>query len=155
MNETPDHHEVTWAADDETLLRVAVDALAPRGVAASPVVRVEWAGSVSYAVRLSSTQGPIPAPPQDVRVEGIPAAGVFMRGPTKPTPLQWMDRLPVDRQVVLLEALEATPHGRLFSRRLLAAQEIDPEHPQTVQGVGMLREAGVLTDEEVAALLAP
>jgi hypothetical protein len=72
-----------------------------------------------------------------------------------PTPLQWMDRLPRARQVVLHEALQATPEGRLFALRLAAAKdEIDPRHPETIAGVQMLLAARVLTDAEAAALLA-
>lgn len=39
--------------------------------------------------------------------------------------------------------------------RLVASQEIDVAHPQTVSGVQMLQTADILTAEEVAILLAP
>lgn len=91
---------------------------------------------------------------QMVTLEPEPAPPVTVLPRPLPTPLEWMDRLPPARQVVLLEALEATPQGRLFSRRMMAAREIDPAHPETQAGVAMLRGAGVLTEEEAAALLA-
>jgi hypothetical protein len=71
-----------------------------------------------------------------------------------PTPIEWMDRIPRERQAVLLEALNASPQGRLFAVRLTAAKEIDPAHPDTIAGVQMLLAARVLTDAEAAALLA-
>lgn len=71
-----------------------------------------------------------------------------------PTVLEWMDRIPPDRQTVLLDALDATPEGRRFQKRMLAAREIDPQHTETRAGVAMLRAAGVLTEAEAAALLA-
>lgn len=71
-----------------------------------------------------------------------------------PTPLEWMDRLPAERQAVLLDALEATPESRRFKTRMLAAREIDPQHPETQAGVALLLAAGVLTEAEAAALLA-
>lgn len=154
MNEV-EQHEVTWASNDEALLRVAVSALTQQGVAASPIARVEWGGTTSYAVRLSSTNGPLSTPPKGVRVEAAPVAGVFMTGPRLPTPIEWMDRISDDRQVVLLEALDATPEGRRFSKRMLAAREIDPANPETQRGVAMILRAGVLTEEEAASLLAP
>jgi len=64
-----------------------------------------------------------------------------------------MDRLPPDRQVLLLEALGADPQGRSFKTRILSALEIDPAHPETIAGVQMLRAAGVLTEAEADALL--
>ena len=155
MSEITEQYETTWASDDENLLRVAVDAVAREGVAASSVVRVEWAGRVSYAVRLSSTKEPLGAPPKGVRVEQIPAAGVFMQGPRKPTPLEWMDRLPPDRQESLMEALSRTSQGRLLTIRMAAAKEIDPTSEQVRGAVAGLREAGVLTEEEATSLLAP
>jgi hypothetical protein len=74
--------------------------------------------------------------------------------PPNPTPLAWMDRLPPDRQVVLLEALSSTPQGRWFKDRMLAAREIDPKNAETVAGVQMLRAGGVLTQAEADVLLA-
>jgi hypothetical protein len=153
MSETVEQIEATWASADRALLETAIAALPTQGVAASPIVTMEWNGEVSYVARISSTKGPV-ALPKGIRTEAAPVAGVFMQGPQKPTPLQWMDRLAPDRQVALLEALNATPQGRLFALRLTAAREIDPKHPDTMAGVGMLRAAKVLADDEAAALLA-
>lgn len=83
-----------------------------------------------------------------------PAPVVVEAAPALPTPLQWMDRIPPDRQAVLLDALDATPEGRRFQKRMLAAREIDTANPETQAGVAMLLGAGVLTEEEAAALLA-
>jgi hypothetical protein len=73
--------ETTWAAADRALLDVALAALPPT-VAVSPVVTVQWAGTTSYAARLSTTKSPLGPPPVGIREELAPAAGVFMRGPT-------------------------------------------------------------------------
>jgi hypothetical protein len=145
--------ETTWAAADRALLDVALAALPPT-VAVGPVVEVEWGGTTSYAVRLSTTVAPLGAPPAGIREELAPVAGVFMQGPRKPTPLEWMDRIPAERQVMLLEVLSSTPQGRWFKDRMLAAREIDPKNAETVAGVQVLRGGGVLTAEEAAALLA-
>lgn len=83
----------------------------------------------------------------------LPGPLALARAPN-PTPLEWMDRIPPDRQTVLLDALDATPEGRRFQKRMLAAREIDPKHPETQAGVAMLRAAGVLTQAEAEALLA-
>jgi hypothetical protein len=155
MSETSQQFETTWASDDADLLRVAVAAVVQAGAAASPVVRVEWGGRVSFAVRLSNTKAPFGPPPVGVREEITPVAGVFLRGASKPTPLQWMDRLEPDRQVALLEALDTSPQGRLLSRRLLAASEIDPNHPQIAAGIALLERAGAITAEEAERLRAP
>jgi hypothetical protein len=95
-------------------------------------VRLELDGTIT---RYTSDDGPADAAPN-------------------PTPLAWMDRLPPDRQVVLLEALDATPQGRRFAKRMLAATEIDPKNAETVAGVQMLRAGGVLTQAEADVLLA-
>lgn len=155
MSETAETalYEATWAAEDETLLRLAVAALAPHGIAASPILQVEWAGTRSFAVRLAST-APLPAPPAGVRAELAPAAGVFMPPPRHPTPLEWMDRLPPERQQAVLEALEQTPRGRWFRSRLLAAREIDTRREEVREGIALLRQAGALSAEEADRLLA-
>jgi hypothetical protein len=54
-----------------------------------------------------------------------------------------------------MEALESTPRGRHFARRLSAARNIDPTHPQTEQGIAMLAAAGIITEDEAATLRAP
>jgi hypothetical protein len=144
--------EDTWASDDANALRIAVETAEASGASASPVVTVQWNGRTSYAVKIASTKGPIAAPiVQGVRREIAPG-WVVSGGPRLPTPLEWMDRLAEDRQVVLLEALETTPAGRRFKARLVAAREIDPKNPDVARGVAMLRAAGVLTAAEARTL---
>lgn len=83
-----------------------------------------------------------------------PAPLAVVVPPPLPSPLEWMDRIPPDRQAALLDALDMTSEGRRFQKRMLAAREINPAHPDVQAGVAMLRAAGVLTDAEAAALLA-
>lgn len=82
-----------------------------------------------------------------------PPPPVFEAPLVLPTPLEWMDRLPADRQAVLLDALDLTPEGRRFQKRMLAAREIDPSHADVQAGVAMMLAAEVLTEDEAAALL--
>jgi hypothetical protein len=154
MTDDDDLHDATWASADEALLRLVARTLTDAGAAVSPMTRVDWMGYVSFAVAIRS-RTPLPPPPDGVRTEAHPVAGVFMRGapPAYPTPLEWMDRISAERQVAVLEALDVTPQGRRFKARLLAARTIDPAHAEVAAGVGMLRAAGVLGGDEAAALL--
>lgn len=153
MSEAVAQIEATWASDDRTALEIALAALPKNGTAHTPIVLVEWGGRTSYASRVSSTIGAITLP-VGIREEVTPVAGVFMQGPRKPTVLEWMDRLHEDRQADLLDALQTTKDTRRFYARMLGAGEIDPRHPDTIAGVQLLANAGVLTPEEAAALLA-
>lgn len=149
----------TYWSGERGLLETVVGALAkdPRVAAVAPLQDVSLGGKTIMVALIRSTE-PLGAPPEGLTEEGEHvgsiAAGVFMRGPVSPTPLAWMDRLPPDRQVVLLEALDATPEGRRFKARMLAAREIEPNHPDTLAGITMMRQAGVLTEDEAAVLLA-
>ncbi len=96
----------------------------------------------------------IPFTQAEIAARAARAARASTAPIVNPTPLEWMDRIPAERQAALLDALDATPEGRRFQKRMLAAREIDPKHPETRSGVAMLRAAGVLTEGEAAALLA-
>jgi len=67
-----------------------------------------------------------------------------------PTPLAWLDRLPADRQAVMLDALDATPEGRRVQKRILATPGLDLAGADVAACLALLAE--VLTAEELALL---
>jgi hypothetical protein len=70
--------------------------------------------------------------------------------PMPPTPLQWLDRLPAERQAVMLDALDATPEGRRVQKRILAARSLDPAGADVAACLALLKD--VLGAEEIALL---
>lgn len=160
MNES-EYIDTYWSGE-RALLETVVGALAKDArVASVAPLRDVSLGGRTLAVALIRTTEPLGTPPAGITEEGAStgslAAGVFMRGPEPPplpTPLEWMDRLPPDRQVVLLEALDSHAQARRFKARMLAAREIDPAHPDTQAGVGLMVRAKVLTEDEAKVLLA-
>lgn len=86
-------------------------------------------------------------------VAALPA--IEAQPPRTLTPREFMDRLPMQRQAEVTAAAMQSPALLLFMLRLTGAREVDPSHPETVAGVTALRAAGVITEQEAAALLAP
>lgn len=84
---------------------------------------------------------------------GSIAVGVMMAGPRKPTPLEWMDRLPQERQVAIHAAAQTNPTLAYALFRLGAAQEVDVTDPMTLALVQAVRDADVISLEEYATLL--
>ena len=75
--------------------------------------------------------------------------------PPLPTPREFMDRLSMSRQGEITAAAMQQPALLLWLLRMTGAREVDPAHPETIAGVQALRDAGVLTEQEAAGLLAP
>jgi len=69
------------------------------------------------------------------------------------TPREFMDRLPMQRQAEITAAATQAPAVLLWLLRLSGARDVDVAHPETVAGVTALRDAGLLTEQEAAALL--
>lgn len=70
------------------------------------------------------------------------------------TPTEFLTRLPASRAEILLAAAESTLAGKLWVMRLVAASVIDLDDPETVGALTQLRQAGVLTQQDVDDLLA-
>lgn len=70
------------------------------------------------------------------------------------TPTQFLTRLPADRAATLVAAVNSTPAGMLWMMRLAAASVIDLDDAETVGALTQLRQAGVLTQQDVDTLLA-
>jgi hypothetical protein len=126
----------------------------PRVLDFGVFVEIPVAGVQMAFVHIAAAEQIDPPPGISRSILGASVTGATMVGPALPTTLQWMDRLPRTRQAALLDALDALPEGRLFLRRMLAAGEIDPRLPETIQGVTALHAMGQLSDEERDALLA-
>jgi len=119
------------------------------------VVRRIMGQDVAFALLVLA--GPIAELPEGVMESdaGSIAAGVMMAGPRKPTPIQWMDRLPAERQVEIHASAQGSPLLAYALFRLGAAQEVDVSMTETQTLVGAMFAAEIITADERAALLAP
>lgn len=150
----------TTAAIDAALATLGYpDTPDPRVLAFGPVTDGTVAGQAVRFALIRATEE-IPAPAGVFNEPGViseSVVGVFMEGPMpaiKPTPLEWMDRIPRETQVRLYAAAQALPALGFFLFRLGAAREVDPGHPDTIAGVDAATAAGLLTAEERGFLLA-
>ncbi len=75
--------------------------------------------------------------------------------PPKPSPLDWFMRLSPATQAALDTAARTDTAVSLALRYAGGVTAIDVTDPLTIQNVNLLRSKGLLTDEEVSALLAP
>lgn len=69
------------------------------------------------------------------------------------TPLAFMDRLAPETQAAITAAAAASPAVLLWLLRLTGAREVDLDSAETQGGVAALQAAGLLTQEQAAALL--
>jgi hypothetical protein len=101
----------------------------------------DWRG---YLAWLAAGNTPLPADP-------VPVTRVL------PTPREWLERLPADRQQAIVDAMLGNPGpGRLWIVRALGTGSIDTSDPETIQGVNDMRTAGILvSDAERDLLLQP
>lgn len=74
--------------------------------------------------------------------------------PTRLTPIEFMDRMSVARQVEIMQAAQANPMVLLWIMKLTGASYVDVTAQDTIDGVNALQAAGLLTEVEAAALLA-
>lgn len=86
--------------------------------------------------------------------DGIPVEFVAAPSPRTLTPLQFLDRVPVETQVGVLAATKTDPMVELIWTRLILAVEIDLDSQQTIGGVQYLLGAGVISQAEADLLLA-
>lgn len=88
----------------------------------------------------ASTLPPFPSPP-----------------PAKPSPREWLERLPQDRQQAIIDAAFAAGGlMRLWIIKALGSGFIDVTAEETITGVNSMRFAGVLvSDAERDTLLSP
>lgn len=71
----------------------------------------------------------------------------------QPTPREWLERLPADRQDIIVRAmLAASP---LWLVRALGTTTVDVTLQETVDGINAALAAGIITSAEAAILLAP
>jgi hypothetical protein len=84
------------------------------------------------------------------------ASGLADAPPPKPTPREWLERLPSDRQQSIVDTMIGNPGaGRLWIVRALGAAVVDVADPETIAGVENMATAGVISADEAALLLAP
>ena len=132
---------------------------APEVVSFGPYAEHVIAGrTVAFVLLVLRHVLPLPAGVEESQA-GQFAVGVMLQGPRKPTPIEWMDRLPEARQVALHEAVRSLPGevGALLRYglyRLSSAREVDAADPVLQQVVGAMLQAGVLTEAEASLLLA-
>lgn len=96
------------------------------------------------------------APPEGIYLSEIGAAvtGGFMVGPVLPTPREWMDRLPMQRQLEIYTAAQEVAALGFALYRLAASQAVDVSLAETVAFVGEMHAAGVISADEQVILLA-
>lgn len=75
--------------------------------------------------------------------------------PKQPTPREWLERLPGDKQAAISAAAVQNPAILLWLLKAAGTTTIDVSLDETKQGVGALALAGVLTSDDAAILLAP
>jgi len=75
--------------------------------------------------------------------------------PPKPSPLDWFMRLSPATQAALDTAARTDTAVSLALRYAGGVVAIDVTDPRTIQNVNLLRSKGLLTEGEVATLLAP
>jgi hypothetical protein len=75
--------------------------------------------------------------------------------PPMPSPREWLERLAPATQQAVSQAALANPAILLWLLKASGSSQIDVTLPETVNGVGALVTAGVLTAADQATLLAP
>jgi|SRR5579883_159291 len=75
--------------------------------------------------------------------------------PPAPTPRQWLERLSPTTQAAIASAGTSNPVILLWLLKAAGNPSIDVTSAETVQGVGALVAAGIITSADEATLLAP
>ena len=113
-------------------------------------VGADWKAPEGSTLRLVPPEeaDALPAPRSEpLPIDPPPPASRLM------SPRVFMDALPRARQTDITTAGVAVPSVLTWLLRLVAAVEVDLDDPETVEGVGALEQAGLITAEEAAALL--
>nr|WP_314074416.1 hypothetical protein [uncultured Roseococcus sp.] len=87
--------------------------------------------------------------------EPLPAPELPPVPPRVLTPREFIDRLPMPRQLEITTAAMQSPPAFLWLIRLSSAKEVDVTFPETIEGVQALHSAGLITAQEAEDLLAP
>lgn len=114
------------------------------------------------AIAQDMTQGHYAGGSQIEVADDDPRIGTYVAAqvavpPPRPTPRQWLERLSPATQSAITAAAAKDASGALLLWMLKAAGNpaIDVTSAETVQGVGALVAAGIITAADQAALLAP
>lgn len=99
----------------------------------------------------------VEAPPQDVRQtwDGSAWSAVPPAAPVPPSPREWLERLPADKQAAVAGAVRGNDDLFWWFMKASGSTTIDVTLPETIAGVSALVAAGVLSAEDQAVLLAP
>lgn len=126
----------------------AVAAFGPFGI------RQVMQQDVAFALLVLTAELEVPEGIFDSGVGGI-AVGVFMQGPRLPTPFEWLTSAGIAgaRRVEAFIAMRLNLETSVILDQLLLLQEVRASDAEVIAGVEALHGAGILTDDERAALL--
>lgn len=115
---------------------------------------VNSAVTALYTGRPEPDPGVVEIADDDARIAAFLARVAVLLAP-KPTPREWLNRLPAGKQAAVAAAARASDSMFLWFMKAAGAAYIDVAGQETIDGVNALVGAGVLATDDAGVLLAP